>query len=289
MRLYTRDTPTWIHMSWEARVTWPLLMRKLEREGKYDLGPWGIQGLANDLRIPLEIADAGVTGLVTAGVLVRRDGVLFAPNFYDAQNVRRALSDAERQANLRERRKIAQMATGQPTLPGVEGTPHADKRHDVTDRVTLVPSAVPLPVPSSAVPGGVGGSAPPTAPDRRNGSASHESKPSRRRGPKGTRLTIDWQPDEKTIADLRAVLRVDPLAALPAFRDFWTSKPGRRAEKLDWNATFRNWVRRDREKLPPLFERKKVEPKEPSEPPLSKAEAAERSRAIAQQLEELGE
>jgi hypothetical protein len=27
------------------------------------------------------------------------------------------------------------------------------------------------------------------------------------------------------------------------FRDYWIAQPGQRGVKLDWNATFRNWVR----------------------------------------------
>jgi hypothetical protein len=28
------------------------------------------------------------------------------------------------------------------------------------------------------------------------------------------------------------------------FKDYWCAKPGKDATKLDWSATFRNWVRR---------------------------------------------
>lgn len=35
----------------------------------------------------------------------------------------------------------------------------------------------------------------------------------------------------------------DPHGHIGAFVDFWTAKPGRDGTKLDWDATFRNWIR----------------------------------------------
>ena len=30
------------------------------------------------------------------------------------------------------------------------------------------------------------------------------------------------------------------------FRDFWTARPGKDGIKLDWDATYRNWIRNQR-------------------------------------------
>jgi hypothetical protein len=35
-----------------------------------------------------------------------------------------------------------------------------------------------------------------------------------------------------------------------AFRDYWVAVPGARGRKLDWEATFRNWVRNERRGKP---------------------------------------
>lgn len=40
-------------------------------------------------------------------------------------------------------------------------------------------------------------------------------------------------------------------AELAKFRDFWTAKTGADATKADWQATWRNWVRRAVETAPP--------------------------------------
>jgi hypothetical protein len=59
------------------------------------------------------------------------------------------------------------------------------------------------------------------------------------------RLSPNWRPND---ADARFAIRVMGReradAECDAFRDYWTAKPGRDACKLDWDATWRNWVRR---------------------------------------------
>jgi len=61
---------------------------------------------------------------------------------------------------------------------------------------------------------------------------------------RGSRLPTDWTlPDEW--ADWAEKERPDLLVYKTAesFKDFWISKPGAGGVKLDWHATWRNWVR----------------------------------------------
>jgi uncharacterized protein YdaU (DUF1376 family) len=61
---------------------------------------------------------------------------------------------------------------------------------------------------------------------------------------RGSRLPTDWTlPDEwKAWATAeRPDLIINTVA--DSFRDFWISKPGAGGNKLDWQATWRNWVR----------------------------------------------
>ena len=61
---------------------------------------------------------------------------------------------------------------------------------------------------------------------------------------RGSRLPADWTlPDEwKAWATKeRPDLTINTVA--DSFRDFWISKPGAGGNKLDWQATWRNWVR----------------------------------------------
>lgn len=63
----------------------------------------------------------------------------------------------------------------------------------------------------------------------------------------GTRLPGDWQPDAQ--GWLMACEYLDgPVKArstLDAFRDYWAAKPGKDGRKSDWQATWRNWIRRE--------------------------------------------
>ena len=61
---------------------------------------------------------------------------------------------------------------------------------------------------------------------------------------RGSRLAADWQPtpDELRWArDARPDLELT--AEVERFRDYWIAKPGKDGTKLDWTATWRNWIR----------------------------------------------
>jgi hypothetical protein len=62
---------------------------------------------------------------------------------------------------------------------------------------------------------------------------------------RGSRLPVDWVPSPDTLAALSAEGCTNAKEALPAFRDYWFAVPGQRGVKLDWEGTYRNWVRRD--------------------------------------------
>lgn len=62
---------------------------------------------------------------------------------------------------------------------------------------------------------------------------------------RGTRLPADWVPESwpGPDDDPRTVLTLE-LQELPKFRDYWISQPGQKGVKADWNATWRNWIRK---------------------------------------------
>jgi uncharacterized protein YdaU (DUF1376 family) len=66
------------------------------------------------------------------------------------------------------------------------------------------------------------------------------------RAPRATRLTADWalpEPWAEWAKGERPDL--DPTAVSEKFRDYWVSKPGKDGTRLDWLATWRNWVRNE--------------------------------------------
>jgi uncharacterized protein YdaU (DUF1376 family) len=64
---------------------------------------------------------------------------------------------------------------------------------------------------------------------------------------RGSRLSPEWLPSELLkawAAKERPDLDLEVIVA--KFRDYWAAKPGKAGLKLDWEATFRNWVREEK-------------------------------------------
>jgi hypothetical protein len=61
---------------------------------------------------------------------------------------------------------------------------------------------------------------------------------------KGSRLSPDWRPNDDGWREAVRLLGSQRAETeLAKFRDYWIAKPGKDALKLDWDATWRNWVR----------------------------------------------
>lgn len=68
--------------------------------------------------------------------------------------------------------------------------------------------------------------------------------------PKGSPLPADWTPPDDLMAWTASetgwgAQRI--LVVANKFRDYWIAVPGARGRKADWDATWRNWVRREAE------------------------------------------
>lgn len=74
-------------------------------------------------------------------------------------------------------------------------------------------------------------------------SAPDESKPRATRLPKDWTLPVEWQ--DWALADQPTWTVLHCVRVADSFRDFWVSKSGANATKLDWEATWRNWVRKE--------------------------------------------
>lgn len=61
---------------------------------------------------------------------------------------------------------------------------------------------------------------------------------------RGSRLPANWKPDAE-LAEWSKTERpdLDLRKVFAEFTDYWNSVPGSKGVKLDWNATWRNWVR----------------------------------------------
>jgi len=72
---------------------------------------------------------------------------------------------------------------------------------------------------------------------------SEDKKESVPRSSRGSRLQANWFPEIEE-QELANKLGVNLSAELEKFRDYWISQPGQKGVKVDWAATWRNWIRR---------------------------------------------
>lgn len=75
-----------------------------------------------------------------------------------------------------------------------------------------------------------------------------------RQDPRGSRLAEEWQPTPATMAWSREWAAGHPglnvTEEWAKFRDYWLSIPGAKGRKVDWDRTWRNWLRTAAERIP---------------------------------------
>lgn len=80
----------------------------------------------------------------------------------------------------------------------------------------------------------------------KNSKRQNSERPSR-----GTRIDPDWKPSsiEDHFAISEGLTRVEIDREAARFRDYWKGRAGSGGVKLDWTATWQNWIRSTAEKL----------------------------------------
>lgn len=65
---------------------------------------------------------------------------------------------------------------------------------------------------------------------------------------RGTRLPADWMPLDEDVARFKGpefgFTAAEARREFEIFSDYWRSQPGARGVKVDWDGTYRNWMRR---------------------------------------------
>lgn len=79
-------------------------------------------------------------------------------------------------------------------------------------------------------------------PSLRSGGAGGAQEARKRR--QGERLPDGWRPDPTIHSEMRVKFpHVNTELETEKFKDYWHAKAGKDATKLDWQATWRNWIR----------------------------------------------
>lgn len=256
VRLYTRDTTTWLMLPWQSKAILPQILRKVDRAGIIDLGADGLEALAVHIQFPLEIVEAGMPPLLKREVLVlRSDGMLVWPRYIEAQEA--VLSDRARQKAARERaRDLARAAERGVTLRDDTVTPRdstvtlrdetVTRGHAASRAVTLNCAVLNQPIHTdhdAAEPALV------TDGSERTSEMAIESEPKaaarKRMKPtsRGSRLPDGWTPSAEVLAWAAKEGIRDPLGPLEEFADYWRGVSGQKGVKTDWDATYRNRLR----------------------------------------------
>lgn len=125
VRVYRRDTTTWLMMNWQGRCILPLILRKLDRAGLLDLEGDGYDALAAHIQVPVEVVEEGIKSILRRGTLVlREDGLLMAPRFIEAQEAKQ--SDKARQKASRDRARDLAGAVDRGVKAAISAPPEVD-------------------------------------------------------------------------------------------------------------------------------------------------------------------
>lgn len=234
VRVYTRETPDDIDLSWEGLALWRTLLTKFDRSGLLPVRN-GWASVARLIRWPVEVVERAGPELIRDGRVRSVSAGLFAPNYVAAQTASK--SDKLRQKELRDRRRAEADASQDVDIS--TGS-HATSRdvtqpsRDVTPSHSLLCSADPLLCSAEALL---------IPPDEPAVTKPTSSKPSKR----SARLPEDWKPERSTAniaAEQQAERRgVDLGLELQKLHD-WAR--GKNAKKADWDAAWRNWTRNAR-------------------------------------------
>jgi hypothetical protein len=126
VKLYVRDTPDWLALSWKAQGLFCLLMRKVNRAGILDLGKRNREGVAAMFGPRAEWPEilTALDELVEDGCVVIAGSRLVMPNFVEAQAAR--TSDRVRKAQQRARERDLALAAAVAATPEATGPGHAE-------------------------------------------------------------------------------------------------------------------------------------------------------------------
>jgi len=102
VKVYTRDTLTWLSLSWEARALLALLLRKVDGAGLMETGTLDLaQAVALQLAVPVDVARRALAELITVGTVTEVRGGILIPNFVEAQEATK--TEARKKKDQRQR------------------------------------------------------------------------------------------------------------------------------------------------------------------------------------------
>lgn len=124
VKLYTRDTPTWKALRWEAKATLALLLRKLDKAGLLECGRLGRAAVGLMVDVPEHVVMAGLEDLERHEVIAWHGNTLEMPNYEEAQEARK--SDVLRKREQRQKAKDRARASASKNAETIPQTETSD-------------------------------------------------------------------------------------------------------------------------------------------------------------------
>lgn len=165
VKFYVRDTLTWRTWSWETRVTFALLLRKVDGAGIIETGNLEpAQALALQLELPTHVVAPAVEQLLSDGTVTRLAKSLLIPHFIEAQEARKseAVKKADQRATVRAARRLEEAIQPLQAQPTDSATSHVPRCPEVSPGVPPSPAQ---PGPAQPLKGSAG-ETPPAGPDQ---------------------------------------------------------------------------------------------------------------------------
>lgn len=165
VKLYTRDTLTWMSWGWQARTVFLHLIRKVDHAGLLECEGFDpSKAVALIVGLPEEVVSPGLAELAKSGTVEIGPGCVVIPKFVEAQEARKTDKARKRDQRQRDRDKARSQPSkilaeshavtrGHAASHGVtQEAESGDSGHTVSRDVTRghPPSSSPSPTPSSS-------------------------------------------------------------------------------------------------------------------------------------------
>jgi hypothetical protein len=150
IRVYTRDTPDWLCLSFLAQGLFCLILRKVDRAGLLKLGKHGKKAVAIVIGFPGDWSrlEPALEDLIADGCVQIRGEYLVVPNFIEAQEATQ--SDAQRKRESRARSR--DIAAAAAVLETDKTSESVTDGHETGQKVTSGHGASQVVTPNCAVP-----------------------------------------------------------------------------------------------------------------------------------------
>jgi len=104
VRIYSRDTKTWLRWGWEGQAVFMFVVRKLDKAGVLDEIDDQIEDVALITGLPVDVVRVGLPKVLQSGTFELSGNKLVCPKYLDANTARK--SDKLRAQESRERRAL---------------------------------------------------------------------------------------------------------------------------------------------------------------------------------------